>query len=86
MPAADDQSQENHGYDWLGVARTAVIEVLALLVLAGAFIGYVNWSSNTAFQEFIGASEPSATNHGHLPPSANPVQPVNGKAPYEPRI
>ncbi|HEV7635343.1 MAG TPA: hypothetical protein VGO54_07910 [Bradyrhizobium sp.] len=86
MPEPEDQSQENRSYDWLGVVRTAVIEILAVIVLVGAFISYVNWSSNTAFQEFIGASEPSATNHGHLPPSANPVQPVNGKAPYEPRI
>jgi hypothetical protein len=86
MPEPNEKSQENYGYDWLGVARTAVIEVLALLVLAGAFIGYVSWSSNTAFQEFIGTSEPSAANHGRLPPSANPIQPVKGQLPYEPRI
>ena len=50
MPSPGNQSRDNRGSDWLGIARTFVVEVLVLLALAGAFVGYLNWSSNKDFE------------------------------------
>jgi hypothetical protein len=86
MPSPRNPSRENRGFDWLGIARTVVFEVLVLLALSGVFIAYLNWSSRTAFQEFIKAGEPAVASPGQPPPSANAVQPVNGRAPCRPRV
>ena len=86
MPSPGNQSRDNRGSDWLAIARTFVFEVLVLLALAGAFIGYLNWSSNKVFEEFMSTSEPSTAYVGHPPPSAVPVQQVKGKAPCRPRV
>jgi hypothetical protein len=86
MPSPGNQSRDNRGSDWLGIARTFVVEVLVLLALAGAFVGYLNWSSNKAFEEFMSASEPSPAYAGHQPPSAVPIQQVKAKAPCQPRV
>ncbi len=86
MPSPRNPSRENRGLDWLGIARTVVFEVLVLLALAGAFIAYLNWSSRTAFEEFIRAGEPAVASPGHPPPSANSVLPVSGRATCWPRV
>jgi hypothetical protein len=86
MPSPRNPSRENRGFDWLGIARTVVFEVLVLLALSGVFIAYLSWSSRTAFEEFIKAGEPSVASSGHSPQSANSVQPVTGRAPCRPRV
>ena len=86
MPSPGNQSRDNRGSDWLGIARTFVVEVLVLLALAGAFVGYLNWSSNKAFEEFMSATEPSTAYAGHPQRSAVPIQQVKGKAPCQPRV
>ena len=80
MPLPNQPTPENRGIDWLAVARTLLFQVLVLLALTGAFIGYVNWSSEQAVWEFINASEPSLPDSHRASESAASVQAVKGKA------
>jgi hypothetical protein len=81
MPSPDNQSSANRGIDWKAVARTFLFQVLVLLALAVAFVGYINWSSDAAFEEFVAASKPAAPDSNSHLPSATPVMTVKGKAP-----
>jgi flagellar basal body-associated protein FliL len=60
VPLPDRQSPEHRGIDWPAVIRILLLQMLVLMALAGAFVGYVNWSSEQALSEFAGASEGSA--------------------------
>jgi hypothetical protein len=62
------------GIDWPAIVRTLLIQVLVLAALAGAFIGYVDWSSDRAFDEFVGATEASAPDPGYQLQSATSIQ------------
>ena len=66
MPAFANQSQENRGVDWLAVIRILLVQVLVLLALSGAIIGYIEWSSDAAWAEFIAASKSQASEPGRL--------------------
>ena len=79
MSSTDHQST-TPSTDWMGIARTLLMQVLVLLALAGAFIGYVNWSSEQALWEFIDASEPSLPDSQRASKSAASVQVVKGQA------
>ena len=73
MPSPIDESPENpRGIDWLAIVRTLLAQVLVLLVLSGAFIGYVNWSSAKAFAEFTSATGSPAQDAKRPAPSASP--------------
>ena len=74
MPSPVDQYPENtRGIDWPAVVRTLLAQVLVLLVLSGAFVGYVNWSSAKAFAEFTSATGSSAQQDKKpLAPSSSP--------------
>ena len=63
MPASANQNQENCGVNWLVVVRILLVQVLVLLALSGVIIGYVEWSSDAAWAEFI-ASTPWASDTG----------------------
>ena len=45
---------------WVSIARIFLVEVLILIVLSGAIAGYLNWSSEVAFSEFLAASQQAA--------------------------
>jgi hypothetical protein len=77
VPSLHSQSPENRGIDWLGIVRTLLVQVLVLLVLSGAVIGYLKWSSDAAWAEFI--SKASALDQKHHQHSAVPVQIVTGQ-------
>ena len=79
MQSPDNQSHQKRGTDWPAIARTLLVQVTVLLALAGAFIGYVNWSSDASFQEFIEASQPSAREPGPRPQASIPVHTVKGQ-------
>jgi hypothetical protein len=79
VPSLHSQSQENRGIDWLGIVRTLLVQVLVLLALSGAVIGYLNWSSDAAWSDFIAASKASALEPKHHRHSAVPVQTVRGQ-------
>lgn len=80
MPLPDQQNPENRGIDWLAVARTLLLQVLVLLALTGAFVGYVNWSSEQAVREFMNASEPSMPDSLRASESAAAVHVAKGNA------
>jgi hypothetical protein len=76
MPSLDKQS--HHRFDWPGIVRTLLVEALVLLALAGAFVGYLNWSSNVNVTEFM-AEGKSLVDPQHRPPSSLPVQTAKGR-------
>ena len=50
---------------WPSIARILLVEILFLLALSGAVVGYLDWSSEAAWAEFnapskMSASEPKA--------------------------
>ncbi len=81
MPASANQNQENTGINWLEVVRILLVQVVVLLALSGAIIGYLDWSSDAAWGEFIAASKPAATDLIYRPDSRSPVQTVGSHTP-----
>ena len=41
---------------WVSIVKTLLVEVLALIALAGVAVAYLNWSSEVAWSEFLAAS------------------------------
>jgi hypothetical protein len=79
MPLLRSQSPENRGIDWLGIVRTMLVQVLVLLALSGAVVGYLKWSSDAAWREFNAASKASALEPKQYQHSAVPMQTVGGQ-------
>ena len=79
MPTPDNESSERSGINWLAVARTLLLQVIVLLALTVAFVGYVNWSSDVAFEEFVTATTPAPQKFRLQ--AATPVNAVKGQAP-----
>jgi hypothetical protein len=79
MPSREDRYPHNGSINWLAVMRTLLFQVLALLALAVAFAGYVEWSSEATWSEFIAASNPMAREQGQ-PPQSSPVHTVKDQA------
>jgi hypothetical protein len=83
MPLHDKQvrrDQTKRGFDWPAIIKTLLVEIAVLIALAGAFVGYVNWSSQVAFEEFMDAGGSSAAEADHRPPASISVQAVKGRA------
>ena len=80
MSSNGNQSEMNRTIDWLGIVRILLIQVVVLLALAGAAVWYLNWSSEVAWKEFIGANKPAVSSPNHYPQPSAPVQTVKGKA------
>jgi len=85
MPSPGDPNPEHRGIDWAAIFRTLLVQLVVLLALAGAFVGYINWSSHAVFAEFIEASQPSLGESAKPPASAIPVQTAKSKAPCRPK-
>ena len=67
-------------FDSRGLGTTVVVvELLAVLALAFAAIGYVDWSSDAAFAELMTATTSSASDPNYSEESSTPVQPNNGR-------
>jgi hypothetical protein len=81
MPSFGNQNQENPGINWLAVVRILLVQVLVLLALSGAIIGYLDWSSDAAWGEFIAASKPAASDLVYRPDARSPVQTVGSQTP-----
>ena len=60
-PSVNDASSESRPNFWQGswpaIVRIIILEILVLLALAGAFVYYLNWSSEVAMSEFMAASK-----------------------------
>jgi hypothetical protein len=52
---------------WPAIIRIAILEAVLLLALAGAVVGYLNWSSDVAFAEFLSASQTPAAGSSPRP-------------------
>jgi hypothetical protein len=75
VPLSGEQNPERR-VNWLAVARTLLVQVLALLVLSGAVVVYLRWSSEANWTEFLAASKSSVADPGQRPQSSAPVQTV----------
>ena len=71
MPSLD--SPANRDSYWLGIVKTALIQILVFLVLSGALIFYVNWSSEAALTDFKAASTLSVPAPERHAQSSNPA-------------
>jgi hypothetical protein len=83
MPSSDKQSepdQVKRGFDWPAIVKTFLVEIVVLVALAGAFVGYVTWSSEVAMREFMDVGESSAAEADHRPPASTSVQAAKGRA------
>ena len=78
MSSIGNQSKTH--IDWTGIVRTVLVQVVVLLALTGAVVWYLNWSSEAAWSEFIGANKPALFSPNHHPESEAPTQTVKGKA------
>jgi hypothetical protein len=85
VPTLSDQHPQNPGINWLAVMRTLLFQVLVLLALAVAFAGYVEWSSNETWAEFVAASTPSALEPGHQAQTSTAVHTVKNQTPCKPK-
>jgi hypothetical protein len=70
-PASRQRSWSSKGF-WFPIARIVLLEVALLVALAGAAVVYLDWSSKTAFAEFLAATK--------VPSPTSPLQPVKGRA------
>ena len=76
MTFLDSQNPAKRGIDWLAFVRILLAQVVVLFALSAAVVGYVNWSSDVAWKEFIGAGQPEASAPMHHSQSQTPVQSV----------
>ncbi|QWG23629.1 hypothetical protein KMZ93_01365 [Bradyrhizobium sediminis] len=73
----------NLNFDWPGIVRTLLVQVLVLLALTGAVVWYLNWSSGLALEEFIRADKSSVSSSNHQ--SQVPAQTVKSKSACAPK-
>ena len=62
FPPADNAYQDFQPGFWQGswpaIVRIIILEILLLLALSGAFVYYLNWSSEAALSEFMATGNP----------------------------
>ena len=77
MPSPANNSPASRQSFWPSIARILLVEILLLVVLSGAVVGYLNWSSEAAWADFMAASKQSTS-----VPNA-PIQAVKGHMPCD---
>jgi hypothetical protein len=80
MPLFESQQQNDRGNRWLGMAATAVVDLLVLLALAFTVVRYVEWSSAAAQAEFMNATKSSASDRNHSGEFSTSIQSLKGQA------
>lgn len=78
MSQSVNQIQDDRGSGRLAIVRTALLQVLVMLAVSGAVIGYLNWSSSVAKADFMRASQPSLSELKRQLPSSSPMQTAKG--------
>ena len=67
-PTNPDSRADFYQRAWPSVVRIIILEILLLLALSGAFVFYLNWSSEAAMSEFMtGGSQPLQATKGRPP-------------------
>jgi hypothetical protein len=79
VSSPQNQSPENRRFDWLGILRILMVQVLVLTALMVAFVHYVNWSSDQAWAEFSRAFTTPALEEKSQPPSPSPMRAVKNR-------
>ena len=79
MPSSEAQGGASRGINWPGILATLLVQVLVLIAVSVAAVAYVNWSSQAALAEFVGALKPSVSDHSRR--FSSPIQPVKGRTP-----
>lgn len=77
MPSSEGQSGRSRGINWRGILATLLVQVLVLIAVSVAAVTYVNWSSEAALAEFVGALKPSVSDQ--LRRFSSPIRPVKGR-------
>jgi hypothetical protein len=67
MPSSDNQDPGNRIMGGRTIVRIVALQLLALLALSAAAVGYVNWSSDAAWAEFSAALKPAVSVPAHAP-------------------
>ena len=72
--SADNANQHSEPNPWQGswpaIVRIIVLEILLLLAMAGAFVYYLNWSSEAALSDFMAANRSPQAVHSSCDGSA----------------
>ena len=68
----------NSQFGWRRIGSTVVVELLILLALAFAVVGYVEWSSDAAVAQFSSATNSSASDPNYSNEPSAPDQSDNG--------
>ena len=79
MSLSVNQSSQKRSIDWPAIVRILLVQVLVLLALSAAFVHYVNWSSDLAWEEFIAADKAAMPDPKPQPESSAPIQKVKSK-------
>jgi hypothetical protein len=58
---------------WRGIDTTVAVELLIIVALGFAVVGYVGWSSDAVVAEFMSATKSSASDQSGTGPSGCPV-------------
>ena len=67
-PTGRDSRQNVYQRAWPSIVRIIILEILLLLALSGAFVFYLNWSSEAAMSEFMaGEGQPLQATKGRPP-------------------
>ena len=77
MPSSAQQSPAYVSRFGPAIVWIVLVEILVLVALSAAIVGYVNWSSEAAWAEFKAAGRLPA------PRSSSPVQTVKAHAPCD---
>jgi hypothetical protein len=56
MPSLDRPSKQSHGTYRLEIVTIMLVQVLIMVVVLIAALYYINWSSDAALAEFMGAT------------------------------
>jgi hypothetical protein len=75
-----NQDHDDRDIARLGIVRTLLVQVLVMLALAGAVTGYLKWSSDAAWKEFLDAGKSPAPNAQHHSQASTPFQTVHAPA------
>ena len=81
VPSLDNQHTDNRSSRWLGIVRTAMVQVMVLLALSVAVVYYLDWSSDKAWEDFLAAGKSEGLMLKSQLQSVMPVHRVSGKAP-----
>jgi hypothetical protein len=74
LSLANPSTAKRRGF-WLSIIRTLLVEVFVLILLSGAIVGYLKWSSDSAWAEF------NAVGKLTTPAPKTPIQTVRGQTP-----